>query len=279
MRASKKGVHSQNFRNNSHESAKMSPKETEVHISGAEGIYDKREISKIVKNHVLRAFKHPNGIPDKVVITMEEIRTKPKSIQSLPVTTLDCSSPLKAKKIINDFLKVLCISETAIKTAFNVLSSPHTMRGASIVLANSGKRAELDIVRGIRASKLGIAKKAERILSLKLSKRGINSTTVKEAIILASKVASCKQVVAELCISDDPDYTTGYISSKKYGYVRIPNIKKNGEKKGGRVFFLEEDADVSSATKFLEKTPVIINKVSNCRSVCSSDEILNNYHK
>ena len=61
---------------------------------------------------------------------------------------------------------------------------------------------------------------------------GLNNTTVKEAIILASKVAACRQVTAELCISDDPGYTTGYISSKKYGYVRIPHIKKKGEKNG-----------------------------------------------
>ena len=49
---------------------------------------------------------------------------------------------------------------------------------------------------------------------------------VKEALMLASKAASWPDVIAEVCISDDPDYTTGYIASKELGYLRIPNIKR-----------------------------------------------------
>ncbi len=107
----------------------------------------------------------------------------------------------------------------------------------------------------------------------------MNNSTVKEALILASKVAACRQVTAELCVSDDPEYTTGYVSSGRHGYVRIPHIKKKGEKKGGRVFFLEEDADIGSVIGFLEKTPVIINSLSPCYGVRTINEIIDSIDK
>jgi 6-carboxyhexanoate--CoA ligase len=192
------------------------------------------------------------------------------------VSTLACRSALQARGLARKLLNSYGISDCAIETAFSVTDSAKTMRGAALVLSKSGSRKEQDKERGIRASKLGISRYADKILSRILEEHGINNTTVKEAIILASKVAACRQVTAELCISDDPGYTTGYISSKKYGYVRIPNIKKKGERMGGRVFFIDEDADIDSVTGFLEKTPVIINRVSPCLETRTIDEIIDN---
>ena len=148
------------------------------------------------------------------------------------------------------------------------------MRGASLVLSLSGGKVEQDKVRGVRASRLGIAVSAGRILSRRLALQGINTSTVREALILASKVAACPQVLAELCVSDDPGYTTGYVSSRKFGYVRVPHIKRKGEKKGGRVFFLEEDADPGAVAEFLEKTPVLVNKISPVSGLRSLHEII-----
>lgn len=234
----------------------------EIHISGAEGIYEEKNIPEIVREYTLRALSHPKGKPDSIVISVEEIKQKPQTIKSLQAATLQCSSSFQAPGLIQNLLKICGISDKAMRTSFFVTNSSDTMRGAALVLSGSGRRVEPDKVRGIRASRLGIAKAADKILSRKLTRHGINNATVKEAIILASKVAACPQVIAELCISDDPDYTTGYISSKKFGYVRIPHMKKKGERKGGRVFFLEENADIDTVAVFLEKTPVIINSIS-----------------
>jgi len=246
----------------------------EIHVSGAEGMYEEKEIAKIVRKYTLRALSHQKGRPDSIVISLEEIKQRPQSIQSLPVRTLTCRSPLQARGLVRKLLNSYGISDCAINTSFAVIDSSNTMRGAALVLSKSGRRKERDKERGIRASRLGISRYAEKILSLNLEEHGINNTTVKEAIILASKVAACRQVKAELCISDDPGYTTGYISSKKYGYVRIPNIKKKGERMGGRVFFIEEDADIDSVAGFLEKTPVIINSVSPCLGTRKIDDII-----
>jgi len=111
------------------------------------------------------------------------------------------------------------------------------------------------------------------------AKYRINTETVKEAIILSSKLISCKQVIAELCVSDDPDYTTGYVASKKYGYVRIPHIKPKGIRRGGRAFFVHEVIKTEDMIEYLERMPVIIGKASSCRGVKSIDEILDNPHQ
>jgi 6-carboxyhexanoate--CoA ligase len=233
----------------------------EIHISGAEGIYEEAEILKIVKGYTKRALNHPRGKPDNIVITIEAIKYKPKKASLLPVTTLKCNSPDEAKKIIYQTLSGLGVSKKGINNSFKVLTSPKTMRGAALILEGSGIRMEPDRERGVRVSRLGIEKTAEKVLVKKLSNMRVNTTTVKEALILASKVTSHPDVIAEICISDDPDYTTGYIASKQLGYLRIPNIKRRGEKHGGRVFIIEENADIDKLINYLEKTPVIVSGV------------------
>ncbi len=233
-------------------------KTCEIHISGAEGIYEEAEILKIAREYTKRALNHPRGKPDNIVITVEKIKQKPKKVQLLPVTTLRCKSPDEAKTIIFQMLSNIGISTEAIKNSVKVFNSQKTMRGAAIILKESGIRVEPEKERGVRVSRLGIEKAAEKALVKKLSKMSVNTITVKEALILASKVASCADVLAEVCISDDPDYTTGYIASKQLGYLRIPNIKEYGQKHGGRVFLIKEDADISRLINYLEKIPIIL---------------------
>ncbi len=243
MRASKK--RSQNLKNN------------EIHISGAEGIYEDTEIFKILKAYVERAFNHSRGRPDKIVITIEGLGQKPENICLLPLKTIICESPLNAEQIITDMLYGLGISKKAIRNAFRVLRAKQTMRGAAIVAQKSGLRLEPDRKRGVRVSRLGIERLSERKLVKSLSRMGLDSTTVKEALILASKVASQPDIVAEVCISDDPDYTTGYVASRDIGYIRIPNIKRHGEMNGGRVFFVREGADINKVIDYLQIKPII----------------------
>ncbi len=237
--------------------ASRTTNQREYHISGAEGIYEKSAISKIVKAYTERALNHPRGKPDKVVITIEEIKQTPKRVPILPVSTIKCSSPDKAKNIISQTLANIGVSKKAISNAFKILTASKTMRGASLILKESGTRMEPDKERGVRASRLGIEKSAEKKLSKKLSTMKINTTAVKEALILASKAAGRPEIIAEVCISDDPDYTTGYIASEKFGYLRIPNIKNCGKMHGGRVFFVKEGVNIKRIIDYLEKTPVM----------------------
>jgi 6-carboxyhexanoate--CoA ligase len=265
MRASKKLV--------TRHSSLVSPKE--IHISGAEGLYRKSEIQKIVKQYVERALNHPRGKADKIIITIENVKEKPKIICALPVATVKNTRPVEGEKIAKRILQSLEISKVAIEMAFKLVKG-NDLRGAAIITSKNGKRLEPDRERGIRVSRLGITKPAFKTLSSKLSKYGFNTDTVQEALILASKVSSCKHVVAELCVSDDPDYTTGYIASKSFGYIRIPHIKNKGSRKGGRAFFVKEGIDVGDIIEYLERRPVIIGKVSLCKGIIPFNEIINN---
>jgi 6-carboxyhexanoate--CoA ligase len=182
--------------------------------------------------------------------------------------------PKQGEKLARQLLQSSGISKMAIDMAFELIKRDG-MRGAAIITAEKGKRLEPDRERGIRVSRLGITKSALKRLSSKLSKYGINTETVKEALILASKVSSCEQVIAELCVSDDPYYTTGYVASKKFGYVRIPHVKNKGSRNGGRAFFVREGIDIRDIIEYLEGRPAIIGKVSLCKGIVPFDEILN----
>jgi 6-carboxyhexanoate--CoA ligase len=231
-----------------------------------------------VKRYVERALSHPKGSPDAIVITVENIKQKPMVITALPIMTVRCRRPSEAREIATKLLCSLGISEKAADIAFD-LARKGGIRGAAVLTGKKGIRIEPDRERGVRVSRLGINKAASRSLSIKLARYGINTDTVKEAIILSSKVISCKHGIAELCVSDDPDYTTGYVASKKYGYVRIPHIKPKGASRGGRVFFVNEGIKIEDVIEYLEKIPVIIGKASSCRGVKSIDEILDNPHQ
>lgn len=242
----------------SHQPSAISEKQKTIHISGAEGLFEDKDISRSVKRYIKRALNHPRGEPDEIVMTIEKIKEMPKRISLLPVATLKCSSPDEAKEITVQTLTSLGISRKAINNSLKILRAKKTMRGASLIFMKSGNRAEPDMERGVRVSRLGIKKSAERRLSRRLSQMKINTTTVKEALSLASKAASCPDIIAEVCISDDPDYTTGYIASRRFGYLRMPNIKSRGEMHGGRVLFIREDADTARLINYLERKPVMV---------------------
>jgi 6-carboxyhexanoate--CoA ligase len=250
----------------------------EIHISGAEGLYVRSEIQKIVKGYLERAMNHPKGRADKVAIVIEEINREPKPVSPLPVATIDCRTPREAKRTSVRLLQSLGISGKAIDAAFGLIRKGG-MRGAAIVAGETGDRLEPDLERGVRVSRLGIEKEASVQFSRRLSRYRINTDTVKEALVLASKVISHGAVIAELCVSDDPDYTTGYVASETFGYLRVPNIKHKGSRSGGRAFFVKEGVDVEEMVRYLERTPVLVQKAPLCRGTASTDGILNSPHK
>jgi len=272
MRASKQ-AQSRKFKVQSKKS-----KITEVHISGAEGLYKRSEIQATVKRYIERALNHPKGKADRIVVTIEDIAQEPQKIPLLPVATIRCENPAEGEDIVRLLLQSLGISKISIRRSFHLIKRS-TMRGAALITAKHGHRLEPDLQRGVRASRLGINRSVLKVLSRRLKQLGINTDTVKEALILASKVISCKEVIAELCVSDDPDYTTGYVASKHYGYLRIPHIKPVGSKIGGRAFFVNERVRVKKIIPYLEKMPVVVTKGAPCRGIISIDEILSGSHK
>ncbi len=89
------------------------------------------------------------------------------------------------------------------------------MRGAMIIDAVSGERLEPDHERGIRASRFDWTDEALDTMTKKLAAIGLTHFRTHEALALATKVAHAPGIIAELCWSDDPDYTAGYVASLK----------------------------------------------------------------
>jgi 6-carboxyhexanoate--CoA ligase len=211
-------------------------------------------------------------------VNIEAIRENPRRISSLPVSTISCRNPKEAWRISRNLLTFLGISDHAIQKSFSIIRRGG-IRGAAVLSSVQGVRLDEQKNRGVRVSRLGITQPALRKLSSILSRAGINTITVREALILASKVASEGHIIAEFCISDNPEYTTGYIASKKTGYVRIQNIKQQADKRGGRVFFVEKGINIERMTEYLEKVPVVINRIAPCRGIISVHEILDSNHQ
>jgi len=255
-------------------SIRMRASDGKMHVSGAEGIFDEKDIHDMAASFIQRALTHSRGTPESITISIERINTRPVSIKSLPLCTCKVESKSDAYRAIVVILSFLGIKEEIIRMAMGIVNGKHPMRGAALLNIKTGERLEKNKKRGVRVSRLGLASEASRMLSESLQSLDLNNVRVKEALLLASKVASCPSILAELCVSDNPDYTTGYVASGYPGYVRIPFIKEKGSLKGGRVFFVKNGTPVNELVTYLEDTPVMINDISPCLGLKDVDEII-----
>lgn len=250
-------------------SIRMRSSRNGLHISGAEGIYNQNSVIDIVRKYTQRALSHEKGKSDEIHLTIEELRESPRRLSSLPLCTLNTKSPDDVKKASVKILRSVGITQRAVEEAFKSLNVGITMRGA-MLMDVEGVRLEPDLLRGVRVTKMGITEKADSVLSKELRKLGIRNPnavgTIKEALILASKVNRHPMVLGELCMSDDPNYTTGYVATRRYGYIRLPHIKKRGIRYGGRAFFIT-GGELKGLVEYLQKTSVIINRVGPCRGI------------
>jgi len=226
----------------------------------------------VVKEYTGRALSHGKGRVDEIRLRVEELKTLPRRIPSFPLRTLNTRNPEAAKKASLKILSSVGITERAVEEAFKSLHSGIAMRGA-MLMDIEGVRLEPDLLRGVRVTRMGITQKAAVDLSRKLGRLGLNNNTVKEALILASKVHRHRMVLGELCMSDDPNYTTGYIATRTHGYIRLPRIKKRGVAYGGRAFFIA-GGEVKELIKYLQRTPVLINNIKSCKGIVTLKEIL-----
>ena len=128
------------------------------------------------------------------------------------------------------------------------------MRGAMLYDIATGTRLEPDQLRGVRATYMD---------ALHSSVVDSCKNHFNEAIVLATKVANAPGMVAELCISDDPNYVTGYVASKELGYVRIMKMKEMNDENGGRIFLFDSrKAKAENCIEYLQKKKVLVDTTS-----------------
>ncbi|MCS4490740.1 6-carboxyhexanoate--CoA ligase [Corynebacterium sp. ES2794-CONJ1] len=219
-----------------------------THISGAERLTNASardkpsDITQIAADLIERALTHPKAEPDSISLRVERLDQDPLRVPLLPCVELPAGTS------IAELLTKNGLSTSAAELAQDLIFSIKDMRGAALLDARRLRRIEPDRHRGIRVSTFDYEHTIHR---------GSKNHHV-EARILATKTLSAPGVVAELCMSDDPDYTTGYIALAGT-YYRIPNMKKNGS--GGRVIIVDStqyNFDLGRTIAYLEDQPVLV---------------------
>lgn len=232
-------------------SIKMRASKENHHVSGAERIIPQTAIAEAVGNLTERALHHGLGRADFINIKMEQV--EPKQLQyldALPVSTRPAPTIEESYAIMEEILLEMGLTTLEAAKLIKLVRNVHPMRGAVLYDIAADKRLEPDKERGIRVTYMDAD-------AATTSTSGKNH--FREAIVLATKVVHAPGVLGELCISDDPDYVTGYISSLKHGYVRLTPLKEKGDRHGGRVFIFDSrKATAQEAIDFLEKQKVLV---------------------
>ena len=225
-----------------------------THVSGAERIVKEEDIPSTF----IELVNRPRGEYNEMVITLERIGKPVILDRSLPISSYNFDSIIRARKFA-----LQCLIDSGIKAdiaekGLRILEkgpspSGGNMRGAVLLDVESGERLEPDPYRGVRTVRVDWEdrfKTAEYLPRTTLTERSL------DAIVIATKNIHCG-VLAELCWSDDPDYTTGYVASRVLGYVRIHPMKEKGNPIGGRVYFINGN-QIGEITECLERKPVLV---------------------
>lgn len=223
----------------------------EQHISGAERIVSREAVEAVCSAMARRALTHSKGDPDFINIKIEKVCEKDiQIIKALPVTRVDVDSWQQGLDKAFELIDEAAELKDFRKKLPELLRETFPMRGAMLYDIATGERLEPDHNRGVRATYMD----ALRSSDVDSQKNHFN-----EAIVLATKVANAPGMVAELCISDDPEYVTGYVASKELGYVRIMKMKEMGDENGGRIFLFDSrKAKAEECIEYLQKKKVLV---------------------
>ncbi len=219
--------------------------------------------------------------PDQVLVTIDSLKGAfIRSIQALDLTAVASHDVAACWNASRRVLQAAGVSLVAMKNAFMLLDrgpapSGSAMRGAMLMDAVTGERLEPDRERGVRVSRFDWSSEACAAIDRELTRIGLTHFRTPEALSLASKVAHAPGVVAELCWSDDPDYSAGYASSLSTGYVRFPFMKLKGRTTGGRALFVKREGfDLDALLSYLQEEPVLITRIGSCGQIGDLSDLL-----
>lgn len=245
-------------------SIKMRASQKEHHVSGAERILEKKQLASAVGTLTERALQHSLGTADFINLKIEEISEEAVlRLPALPVTTKPSQNIEDSFSVMASMLNELGITNP--DKLITLLRNVKPMRGAVLYDIATNQRIDPNQERGIRVTYMD-ATDSDSLSS--------NKNHFREALVLATKVVNTPGMVAELCISDDPDYVTGYLASKKHGYTRIMPLKNVGDPHGGRIFIFDSrQAKPEEAIHFLEKVPVLVDSLPTEKITIEAPEI------
>ena len=233
---------------------KMRAARAGTHVSGAERIVPAGEIPALASALAERALHHAKGVPDEIHLKVEEAG-EIVHLEALPVSTHVTQTPAEGRAVAARLLADAGI--TRIDEIMARFSETYGMRGAMLLDADTLERLEPDSARGVRATYMDAHNGRAALVAA--SKIACKKNHFAEAVVLATKVANAPGIVGEICVSDDPDYVTGYVATKEIGYCRITTIKELGDSCGGRIFLYRGPREgVEGTIRFLQEQCVLV---------------------
>ena len=227
------------------------------HISGAERIVPADDIPALAAALAERALHHAKGEPDEIHLKVEEAG-EIVHLEALPVSTHVTQTPEEGRAVAARLLAGAGI--TRIDEIVARFAETYAMRGAMLLDADTLERLEPDRARGVRATYMDATCNGQDARCPSGGARKKNHFA--EAVVLATKVANAPGIVGEICVSDDPDYVTGYVATKEIGYCRITTIKQKGDPCGGRIFLYRGPREgVPETIRFLQRQCVLVDHV------------------
>ncbi|MCY8826586.1 6-carboxyhexanoate--CoA ligase [Bacillus atrophaeus] len=226
------------------------------HLSGGERLTTYENMIHTVNALLEKGIYHSRGKPDFMKIQFECIDEPIQLVNPLHIETHEVESAEKGQVLARKLLEKAGIQKKMIDLAYEQIPECSGLRGAILFDIHSGKRIDQRKERGVRVSRMDWPDtnfdKWTKCYQMPRNSR------IKEALVLATKVSKHPATIAELCWSDDPDYITGYVASKKLGYQRITKLKEYGNEGGCRIFFVDGLRDLETYIDYLEKQPVFI---------------------
>ena len=216
------------------------------HVSGAERIVPAARVSQTFSALAERALRHSKGAPDFVNLKAEAVGDLLR-IPALPVTTFEAATVAEGWAKAVEILRAAGVVRAG--EICGRFRETYALRGAMLLDADTLERLDPTGDRGVRATNMDSTAPAPANAKNHFA----------EALVLASKVLSAPNIVAEVCMSDDPDYVTGYVATRAFGYCRITRLKEPGDEAGGRIFLYRgRREDVAATIDYLERQAVLV---------------------
>ncbi len=258
----------------------------ERHLSGGEDLVGRGALAErllALTEQGLNSTRNTDRIPPSLNIRIEPVE-KDSVVRGtlLPVHCLESSSHQETVSFLSATMETIgrreAIDPVPLWSHFRRLieGSEEGLSGASFLFPGGDRW--IPEGRGVRVTHFGILPSIRQSLLEEANQHPSGSgRRFIDALQIASKIQSFPSSLLEICISDNPEYTTGYMAIRNFGYLRLPHIKSAGDPSGGRLILLSKELDEegqNEVVSFLSRTPVLFTERSQLFSPSTGKTLL-----